>query len=208
MKIDVKNINGTSKGKIDLPETIFGIEPNDHVVYLAVKAELSNKRHGTHKTKERGEVRGGGRKPWRQKGTGSARAGTSRSPLWPGGGTIFGPRPHKHPLDLPKKGRQLARKSAFAHKAKAEAIVVLDDALQFEKPSTRSINEMLESLELANKKVLLLTSGTDINLKKSCRNIPRLRTRLVTDVSAYEILNADVLLFQKTAIETLEKALN
>ena len=146
MKLDIYKIDGKTSGKtIDLSENIFGIEPNDHAIYLSVKSYLANQRQGTHKAKERGEVRGGGKKPWKQKGRGGARAGTIRSPLWVGGGTIFGPRPRDYRQDLPKKVKRLARKSALSHKVKDEQLIVVED-FNFEKPKTKEFRSFLDFL--------------------------------------------------------------
>ena len=144
MTLDIFKIDGKSQGKkAKLDDAIFGIEPNDHAIYLTVKAFLANQRQGTHKAKERAEVRGGGKKPWRQKGRGTARAGTIRSPLWIGGGTIFGPRPRDYRQKLPKKLRQLARKSALSYKAKDEQLMVVED-FTFEKPATKDFVTMID----------------------------------------------------------------
>ena len=136
MTFEVYKIDGSSTGeKLELADDIFGIEPNDHAIYLAVKAYRANQRQGTHKSKERGEVSGGGKKPWKQKGRGGSRAGTSRSPVWVGGGTIFGPKPHLYKQDLPKKLKRLARKSALSYKVKDEQLMIVED-FNFEQPKT------------------------------------------------------------------------
>src|SRR3972149_7347761 len=149
MQLKIYKIDGTeSKESVELPSNIFDIEPNHHLIYQAVRTYLSNKRQGTHKTKERGEVRGGGKKPWRQKGRGTARAGTIRSPLWIGGGTIFGPRPRDYRQKLTQKVKQLARKSAFSYKAKDEQLLVVED-FSFEKPRTKDFISMLDALKVS-----------------------------------------------------------
>ncbi len=208
MKVDIYKKDGTKTGEsIELSNDIFGIEPNDHVIYLAVKAHLANRRQGTHKTKERGEVRGGGKKPWRQKGRGGARAGTSRSPLWVGGGTIFGPRPHSYRQKLNKKVKQLAVKSAFSHKAKAEQIKVIED-FNFEAPKTKDFADILRALKIYGKKTLLLTNGTLETVYKSGRNIEKVKVLEANKANAYDVLNNQVLLVQKSAVELIEKTLN
>ena len=208
MKVDVYKIDGTKSGeKVELSKTIFGIEPNDHAIYLAVKAYLANQRTGTHKSKERNEVRGGGKKPWRQKGRGTARAGTIRSPLWVGGGRIFGPKPRDYSQKLNKKVNNLARKSALSYKAKADQIVVLED-FNFENPKTKNFVDILNALQLKDKKILLLTGGTLHNVYKSGRNIRKVNILEAGKASTYEILNSQVLLLQKSAVENLGNTLN
>ncbi len=204
MKREVYKIDGTKSGEyVELRPDIFEIKPNDHAIYLAVKAYLANQRQGTHKTKTRGEVRGGGRKPWPQKHTGRARAGSIRSPLWVGGGTVFGPVPRDYSLDLPKKVKQLARKSALSYKAKDEQIIVVED-FTFEEPKTKKMVEILKAFNLLNKKVLLLTPNTDLNVYKSGRNIPGLNILEAYKASTYDILNNQAILIQKSAVEVLQ----
>jgi large subunit ribosomal protein L4 len=206
MKLDIYNIDGKVSGKkIDLPKDIFGIEPNDHAIYLSVKAFLANQRQGTHKAKERGEIRGGGKKPWKQKGRGGARAGTIRSPLWSGGGRIFGPRPRDYRQDLPKKVKRLARKSAFSYKLKDEQVMVIDD-FNFEQPKTKEFVEMLEALNVSGKKVLLLTNVKNEAVYKSGRNIPKVKILEAEKASAYDILNNQVLIMQKSAVNVIAKS--
>lgn len=208
MKLDVYKIDGTKTGEqVELSKDIFEIEPNDHVLYLAVKAYLANQRQGTHKTKERSEVSGGGKKPWRQKGTGRARAGTIRSPLWVGGGTVFGPKPRDYNQKLNKKVIALARKSALSYKAKANQILVVED-FNFETPKTKEFVKILSSLQLKGKKVLLLTNGTLENVYKSGRNVERVSILEANKASAYEILNNQILVLQKSAINLLESTFN
>lgn len=208
MNLDVYKIDGSKADEqITLDESIFGIEPNDHVIYLTVKAHLANKRQGTSKAKERNEVRGGGRKPWKQKGRGGARAGTTRSPLWVGGGTIFGPKPRNYSQTINKKVNKLARKSALSYKAKAEQIMVVED-FNFDSPKTKDFSSMLKSLKLDGKKTLLLTSDNLVNVYKSGRNITKINILEATNASTYDILNNQILLVQKGAIEKIEKILN
>ena len=205
MKLDIYKIDGQSSGKqADLSDSIFGVEPNDHAIYLSVKSYLANQRQGTHKAKERSEVRGGGKKPWKQKGRGGARAGTSRSPLWVGGGTIFGPRPRDYRQDLPKKVKKLARKSALSYKAKDEQLIVVED-FNFEKPKTKDFQNFLLSLNLTGKKVLLLTNEKSENVFKSGRNIPKVKILEAAKASTYDILNNQILVLQQGAIDTIGK---
>lgn len=204
MTLDVFKIDGSkSEEKITLADNIFAIEPNDHAIYLSVKAYLANQRQGTHKTKERGEVSGGGKKPWKQKGRGGARAGTSRSPLWVGGGTIFGPRPRDYRQDLPKKVKRLARKSALSYKVKDEQLVVVED-FSIDKPKTKEFVKILSALKVEGKKVLLLTGTNNINIFKSGRNIPKVKVLEASKASTYDLLNNQILLLQKSAVKVIE----
>ncbi len=203
MLLNVYKIDGTlSDEKIELSDDIFGIEPNDHVIYLSVKAYLANQRQGTHKSKERAEVRGGGKKPWRQKGRGGARAGTIRSPLWVGGGTIFGPKPRDYRQALPKKVKVLAKKSALSYKVKDEQLIIVED-FNFEQPKTKDFSAMLNALKIDSKKVLLLTNGKLENVWKSGRNIAKVSVLEASKASTYKILNNQVLVIQKSAAETM-----
>jgi large subunit ribosomal protein L4 len=208
MKLDVYKIDGSKSGEtITLDENIFGIEPNNHVLYLTIKAHLANKRQGTHKAKERNEVRGGGRKPWKQKGRGTARAGTTRSPLWVGGGTIFGPKPRDYSQSINKKVKKLARKSALSSKAKAEQIVVVED-FNFENPKTKEFASVIKSLNLEGKKILLLTSENLENVYKSGRNISKINILEASNASTYDLVNNQVLVLQKGALDKIVSSLN
>ncbi len=208
MKLDVYKIDGSKSGEtITLDENIFGIEPNNHVLYLTIKAHLANKRQGTHKAKERNEVRGGGRKPWKQKGRGTARAGTTRSPLWVGGGTIFGPKPRDYSQSINKKVKKLARKSALSSKAKAEQIVVVED-FNFESPKTKEFASVIKSLNLEGKKILLLTSENLENVYKSGRNISKVNILEASNASTYDLVNNQVLVLQKGALDKIVSSLN
>lgn len=207
MELKVLKINGTDSGeKVNLPDEIFGIEPNTHLIYQAVRTYLSNRRQGTHKTKERSEVRGGGKKPYRQKGTGNARRGTSRSPVMVGGGTIFGPKPHRYYLDIPKKAAKLARKSALSLKVKENEITVVED-FNFEKPRTKDMLEVIKSLKLDSTKTLLLVPEKNENLYKSGRNLPKLNVLISDQAATYDLLNNKMILIQKSAVEKLCKPL-
>ncbi len=208
MKLDVYKIDGSQEGSsIELSEDVFGIEPNDHVIYLAVKAYLASQRQGTHKTKERSEVRGGGKKPWNQKGRGSARAGTTRSPIWIGGGTIFGPKPRNYRQKLNKKVSRLARKSALSHKAIANQIMIVED-FNYETPKTTDFVKMLDALKITGKKTLLLTTDHQENVYKSGRNIDRVSVLEAQKASTYDLLNNQVLVLQKGAVEKLVSVFN
>jgi large subunit ribosomal protein L4 len=203
MTLDIYKIDGKPSGKkVKLDEEIFGIQPNDHAIYLSVKAYLANQRQGTHKAKERSEVRGGGKKPWRQKGRGTARAGTIRSPLWIGGGTIFGPRPRNYRQNLPQKVKQLARKSALSHKIKDEQLIVVED-FSFEKPKTKEFISFLDAFNANGKKTLLLTGKNDTNVYKSGRNIHKVSVLEASKASAYDILNNQLLILQKSAVDAI-----
>lgn len=205
MELEVYKIDGSPSGeKVNLADEIFAIEPNDHAIYLSVKAFLANKRQGTHKSKERGEVAGGGKKPWKQKGRGGARAGTTRSPLWVGGGTIFGPKPRDYRQDVPKKVQKLARKSAFSYKVKDEQLLIVED-FSFEAPKTKNFSSMLSALKVNGKKILLLTNNTQPNVYKSGRNIPKVKVMEAGNVSTYDVLNNQILIIQKSAVDAINK---
>jgi large subunit ribosomal protein L4 len=207
MQVDVYKIDGTVSGeKIELDPSIFEIKPNDHAIYQAVRSIQANQRHGTHKVKPRNEVSGGGKKPFKQKKTGRARAGTTRSPLWIGGGSIFGPMPHDYVVKLPQKVRRLARKSALSYKAKDGAVKVVED-FSFDTIKTKNVASVLKALALQTKKTLLLTKAADRILVKSGRNIEKLQVREADKASTFEILNNQVLLIQKSAIDALQHSL-
>ena len=203
MKLEVYKTNGKTAGEqIELADDIFGIEPNDHAIYLSVKAYLANQRQGTHKAKERSEVRGGGRKPFKHKGRGGARAGTIRSPLWIGGGTIFGPRPRNYRQDLPKKVSRLARKSALSYKVKDEQLMIVED-FNFDEPKTKELLKILNALKVDGKKVLILTKGNLTSVYKSGRNIPKIKILEVDKASTYDIVNNQMMIIQKSAVEDI-----
>jgi large subunit ribosomal protein L4 len=207
MQVDVYKIDGTLSGeKVELDANIFEIAPNDHAIYQAVRSIQANQRQGTHKVKTRSEVSGGGRKPFKQKKTGRARAGTTRSPLWVGGGSIFGPTPHDYVIKLPAKVRKLARKSALSYKAKDGAVKVVED-FQFDEVKTKKMTAVLKALSIDKQKTLLLTKATDGILLKSGRNIPKLQVREADKASTLEILKNQVLLVQKSAVDVLQKSL-
>lgn len=207
MELEVYKKDGTKSGeKVSLAPEIFEITPNDHAIYQAVRSIQANQRQGTHKVKPRNEVRGGGRKPFKQKKTGRARAGSIRSPLWVGGGSIFGPHPHDYVVKIPAKVKTLARKSALSYKAKDGSIVVVED-FSFESPRTKDVALVLKALSLSGKKTLLLTGKTDGILFKSGRNIPTLNVLEADKASTFDILSNQVLLIQKSAIDVLQKSL-
>lgn len=205
MKVDVYKIDGTLTGRqVELNPDVFAVKPNDHAIYLAVKAYLANQRQGTAKTKERSEVRGGGRKPWRQKGRGTARAGSIRSPLWVGGGTVFGPKPRDYEIKLPKKVKILARISALTYKAQNNQIMVVEDFV-FEQPKTKEMFNILKALNISDKKTLLLTGNYNKNTYLAGRNIPCLNILEANKASTYDILNNKVLLLQESALNLINK---
>ncbi|MDR3609617.1 MAG: 50S ribosomal protein L4 [Ignavibacteriaceae bacterium] len=205
MKLDILKIDGSASGdQLELSDDIFGVEPNDHAIYLAVKSYLANQRQGTSKTKERGEVRGGGKKPWKQKGRGGARAGTSRSPLWVGGGTIFGPRPRDYRQELTKKMKRLARKSALSYKVKDNQIMIVEDFV-LDKLKTKDFSKILSDLKIAGKKVLVLTGSYNEIIYKAGRNIPKVNILEAANASTYDILNNQILVLQKSAVDSINK---
>lgn len=207
MELKVYKIDGTESGEtVKLPDEVFAIEPNNHLIYQAVRSFLASKRQGTHKAKERSEVHGGGKKPFRQKGTGGARRGTNRSPLLVGGGTIFGPKPHKYSVDLPVKAKRLARKSALSLKAKENEITIVED-FNFEKPKTKDLLTILQSLNLKDTKTLLLHNGKDDVIYKSGRNLPNLNVMISDKAATYDLVNNRMILIQKSAIDNLCKSL-
>ena len=205
MKVDIYKIDGSLTGRqVELNPKVFDIQPNDHAIYLAVKAYLANQRQGTAKAKERSEVSGGGKKPWRQKGTGRARAGSIRSPLWVGGGTVFGPKPRDYDMKLPKKVKLLARLSALTYKARNNQIVVVED-FNLDQPKTKEMFNIIKALNLNDKKTLLLTGSYSKNIYLSGRNIPTLNVLEAKKASTYDILNNKVLLLQESALNLINQ---
>ncbi len=199
MQVDILNITGAKTGRtIELPDDIFGIEPNDHVIYLAVKQYQAAQRQGTHKVKTRAEVHGSSRKLHKQKGTGGSRKGNIRNPLYKGGGTVFGPKPHRYDFKLNKKVKDLAKMSALSYKTKNNALVVIED-FQFESPKTKQIADALKSLQLTNKKTLLVFDEFNDNLYLSLRNLSRVESSVLADMNVYDIVNADVLVLTENA---------
>lgn len=199
MQLDIINTKGEKTGRtVELPEEIFGIEPNDHVIYLAVKQYQGAQRQGSHKVKTRAEVKGSSKKLHKQKGTGGARKGNLRNPLYKGGGTIFGPKPHKYDIKLNRKVKDLAKMSALAYKAKENAIVVLED-VSLDTPKTKTFTGILSSLNIANKKSLFVIPEYNDNLYLSLRNIQGVNGTVISDMNTYDILNANVLVMTESA---------
>jgi large subunit ribosomal protein L4 len=199
MQVEVLNIEGKQTGRsVELPDEIFGIEPNDHVIYLAVKQYQGAQRQGSHKVKTRAEVKGSSKKLHKQKGTGGARKGNLRNPLYKGGGTIFGPKPHKYDIKLNRKVKDLAKMGALAYKAKENAIVVLED-VKMDAPKTSTFTSILSKLNLAGKKTLFVLPEYNDNLYLSLRNVPTVTGTLLSDLNTYDILNANVLILTEGA---------
>ena len=207
MKLSVLKIDGSDSGdNVELKSEVFGIEPNEHAIYQAVRLHRANKRQGTHKTKGRSEVSGGGRKPFKQKGTGNARQGTIRAPHMTGGGRVFGPQPRDYGFKLNKKFRVLARRSALSMKASNDGILVVED-FSFDSPKTKRIVEIIANLKQNGKKVLFLTKENDLNVFKSTRNIYRVECSEARNVSVYDIMNSNIVVCHKGAIESLNEVL-
>ncbi|NDE11243.1 MAG: 50S ribosomal protein L4 [Chitinophagia bacterium] len=198
MQVDILNIKGAKTGRtIELPEEIFGAEPNNHVIYLAVKQYLAAQRQGTHKVKTRAEANGASKKLVKQKGTGGARKGNLRSPIYKGGGSIFGPKPHSYDFKLNRKVKDLAKISALSYKAKENAIVVVEDVVM-ENPKSKEFAGILKSLNISDKKTLFVLPEDSENVYLSLRNIPSVQGTLLSDVNTYDIVNASVLVFTES----------
>lgn len=207
MKLDVINIEGSSTGKsVDLPSEVFGIEPIEHVMYLDVKLYLANQRQGTHKAKERGEIAGSTRKIKRQKGTGTARAGSLKNPLFRSGGRVFGPKPRNYGFKLNRKVRSLARKSALSQKAAANGIRVVED-FTLDAPSTKQLNSILDAVKAEKGRCVLVVSDYDKNLYLSGRNLAKAEVVNARDLNTYKILNNKNLLLSESAVNTLKEIL-
>jgi len=208
MEVKVLDFNGKDTGrKVQLSDSVFAIEPNNHAVYLDVKQYLANQRQGTHKAKERAEVAGSTRKIKKQKGTGTARAGSAKNPLFKGGGTVFGPRPRSYSFKLNKNLKRLARKSAFSIKAKESNIIVLED-FSFETPNTKNFINVLKSLGLENKKSLFVLGDTNKNVYLSSRNLKASNVVSSLELSTYAILNANNLVLLESSLEIIEENLS
>ena len=208
MEVKVVDFNGKDTGrKVQLSDAVFAIEPNNHAVYLDVKQYLANQRQGTHKAKERAEVAGSTRKIKKQKGTGTARAGSAKNPLFKGGGTVFGPRPRSYSFKLNKNLKRLARKSAFSIKAKEANIIVLED-FNFETPNTKNFINVLKALELENKKSLFVLGNTNKNVYLSSRNLKASSVVSSLELSTYAILNANNLVLLESSLEIIEENLS
>ena len=207
MQLPVYKKDGTKTSEmVEIPDAMLSVEPNDHVIWLAVRSELAARRQGTHDTKIRKYVRGGGRKPFKQKGRGMARQGTIRSPLMPGGGTIFGPTPHKYSVKISDKVKRVARLSAFVAKAKSDKIRVVED-FTLSAPRTREIAGVLKALGLAEEKVLLLSTDADAMIAKSIRNMPHAASQRAESASTRELVDCTTILMQKGAVAKLVKGL-
>jgi large subunit ribosomal protein L4 len=199
MQIEVLNSKGENTGRsVELPEDIFNIEPNDHVIYLAVKQYLAAQRLGTHKTKTRAEVKGSSRKLHRQKGTGGSRKGNIRNPLYKGGGTINGPLPHRYDFKLNRKVKDLAKMSALTYKAREKSILVVED-IKFDKPSTKAFLNVMGGLKIAGKKILMVSVDYDQNLYLSSRNVPRVKSSVLSDINTYDVVHANTILLTESA---------
>ena len=208
MEISVLNIKGEDTGKkVSLADEVFGIEPNQHVVYLDIKQYLANQRQGTHKSKERAEISHSTRKIKRQKGTGGARAGSIKSPLFVGGGRVFGPRPRDYNFKINKKVKTLARKSVLSAKAQSNGISIVEN-FTFETPKTKQYLSMLSALSLTGKKTLLILPDHDKNVYLSGRNVPKVNITTADQVNTYDIIHAEILLISEDAVSRLENLLN
>lgn len=202
-KVKLYNIAGQETGEIELNDSVFGVDYNEAVIHQAVVRQMANERLGTHATKTRGLVRGGGKKPWKQKGTGRARVGSIRSPLWVGGGTVFGPTPRSHAKDMPRKARQLAVKSALSEKLRANELIVID-AIDFEAPITKNVVKMLADLHSEGK--ALIVDGAR-NTVLSARNIPGVKAYAPSGLNIYDIVNTDKLFLTQEAVKKIEEVL-
>lgn len=207
MDVEILQEDGIGSGRnAPLDPSVFGIEPNDHVIWLDVRRIQAAKRQGSSKTKQRAEVRGSGRKLYRQKGTGNARVGDAQSPIRRGGGRAHGPRPREYKLNLNKKTKRLARRSALSYKAQDEAVRVIED-FSMEAPSTRQLRELLALLEVADQKVLLVTTETEPEIYRSARNLSKVNVQEARSLNTVEVLDADVIVFQEGALEIINELL-
>jgi large subunit ribosomal protein L4 len=202
MIIALKDVEGKEVGEVTLSDELFGMEPNPHAVHQVVRAQRAAARAGTASTKTRGQVRGGGCKPWRQKGTGRARAGSIRSPIWKGGGTVFGPTPRDYSFRVPRKMRRLAFRSALSAAAREDRITVVED-FSLDEPSSRTVNGIIDRLGLGGS-VMVVVAVDDLNVEKSFRNISGVETFLPGEINTYDILRFDNLVFLKGALDTLQ----
>jgi len=202
-KVNVYNMLGELVEEMELSEDVFGVEINQHVVWEVVKNQLANKRQGTQSAKTRAEVRGGGRKPWRQKGTGRARQGSTRSPQWKGGGVVFAPKPRDYSYSVPKKVRRLALKSVLTSKVQNNEIIIVDE-IKFDAPRTKDMANLLTKLN-ADKKALIVMGTKDANVIKSANNIPNVATALVNTINVYDILKYNSFIITKEAVRKVEE---
>ena len=201
-KVSVYNIEGSQVGEIELNDSVFGVEVNEHLVHMAVVAHLAAKRQGTQSAKTRSDVSGGGKKPWRQKGTGHARQGSTRAPQWTGGGVVFAPKPRKYEIKLNKKERRLALKSALTSKVAENKIVVLD-ALNFDEIKTKNFKAVMDNLKVS--KALVVMAEKNDNVVLSARNIPSVKTALTNTINVYDILKYDTLVVTKDAVNAIQE---
>jgi len=204
-KVALYNQTGSQVGEVELKDSVFGIEPNQHVLFDAIVMQRASLRQGNHKVKNRSEVSGGGKKPWRQKGTGRARQGSIRSPQWRGGGTVFGPVPRSYSYKLPKKVRRLAIKSALSSKVLEANILVLE-SLSFDAPKTKEFAAVLKNLSVS-KKALVVTDGSDVNVALSARNIPGITVVEANGINVLDVVSHDQLIITKAAVEKVEEVL-
>lgn len=202
MKLTVYKMDGNKASTVTVKKNVFGLEPNAAVIHQAVLAELTNRRQGTSSSKNRSKVRGGGRKPFKQKGRGVARAGSIRSPLWVGGGTIFGPEPRNYSYKLPKKVKHLARRSVFSEKARNNGILIVEE-LKLDQPRTRDLVKILSNLNIAENKILILLEEVAENLKLAARNLPKVSVKKVEYASTYDVLNCETVLISKAGLKLL-----
>ena len=202
MNVSVYNIEGKEVGTIELSDAVFGVEVNEHLVHMAVVAQLANKRQGTQKAKTRSEVSGGGRKPWRQKGTGHARQGSTRAPQWTGGGIVFAPTPRDYTIRLNKKEKRLALKSALTSRVQENKLIVVDE-LKFDEIKTKNFQAVLNNLKV--NKALVVLNDNDQNVVLSARNIPEVKTALTNTINVFDILKYNTLIVTKDAVATIEE---
>lgn len=205
-RVALYNMKGEPVGEVDLADEVFGIDVNPSLLHQAVVTYLANQRQGTASTKTRGEVSGGGRKPWRQKGTGRARQGSIRAPHWKGGGVVFGPKPREYRIEMPKRARRLALKGALSEKVREGKIRVLDQ-LAFDRPRTRAMAEVLKNLDIGGEKALIVTADTDANVYKSARNIPGVIAMAAPELNVYQVLNHQNLVITRDAVERVQEVL-
>ncbi len=201
--VSVYNMEGKEVGTMELNDAVFGVKVNEHLVHMAVVQQLANNRQGTQKAKTRSEVSGGGRKPWRQKGTGHARQGSTRSPQWTGGGVVFAPTPRDYSFKMNKKEKQAALKSALSDKVASNNIVVVDE-LKFDEIKTKNFKNVLDNLKI-NSKSLVVLNDNDQNVVMSARNIPTVKTALTNTINVYDVLNAKTLVLTQEAVKTIEE---
>ncbi|MBE5970498.1 MAG: 50S ribosomal protein L4 [Lachnospiraceae bacterium] len=201
-KVSVYNMEGSQVGDIELNDAVFGVEVNEHLVHMAVVAQLANKRQGTQSAKTRSEVSGGGRKPWRQKGTGHARQGSTRSPQWTGGGVVFAPKPRDYSIRLNKKEKRLALKSALTSRVNENKFIVVD-AIKMDEIKTKTFNDALKALKV--EKALVVLNDNDKNVVLSARNIENVKTALTNTINVFDILKYDTIVIDKAAVATIEE---